>query len=97
MITHALTSSACVIIKAVTTGIMTAIKNQEECGLLSALLVWAIRTTIVMTRAWMAMLSMLTPPPTKNCRNMFPANSVHWTRGGSYSVMAKITAFSRHV
>src|SRR5262249_13840552 len=53
-----------------TVGIMTAIKSKEGCGLLSAPLAWATLTTIVMTTAWIAMLSTLTPPPTKNCRNM---------------------------
>jgi len=28
-------------------------------------------TTIVITNAWIAMVTKLTPPPTKNCRNIF--------------------------
>jgi hypothetical protein len=49
---------------------MIAIKKREECDLFCTPLAWATRTTIVITSAWIAMLTTLTPPPTKNCRNM---------------------------
>src|SRR5262249_26036179 len=54
---------------------MTAIRNREGCGLFSALMARATDTSIVITNAWIAMLITLTPPPTRNCRNMSFANT----------------------
>src|SRR4029453_3585610 len=46
----------------------------------------ATHTSIVITNAWIAMLTTLTPPPTKSCRNMSSPN-IYWhshgTCGGS--------------
>ncbi len=55
---------------------MTAIKSTEGCNLFSAPRAWATRTTIAITNASMAMLNTLTPPPTKNCRNMLLPNGL---------------------
>jgi hypothetical protein len=52
-------------------GIITAIKTKEECGCRFLPMARATCTTIVIISAWIAMLTKLTPPPTKNCRNMF--------------------------
>jgi hypothetical protein len=41
-------------------------------------------TTIVITNAWIAMVTKLTPPPTKNCRNIFaPARLLDWQEANS--------------
>jgi hypothetical protein len=52
-------------------GIITAIKTKEECGRRFLPMARATCTTIVIISAWIAMLTKLTPPPTKNWRNMF--------------------------
>jgi hypothetical protein len=51
-------------------GIITAIKTNEECDCCFVHMARATCTTIVITNAWIAMVTKLTPPPTKNCRNM---------------------------
>ena len=51
-------------------GIITAIKTKEECDCCFVAMARATCTTIVITNAWIAMVTKLTPPPTKNCRNM---------------------------
>src|SRR5262249_587297 len=90
-----MTSSACVNIKTDTVGIITTVKNRDDCDFFVILAVCAARrgmnksiinsddcdfflmlavcatfTTSVITSAWMAILTTLTPPPTKNCRNI---------------------------
>jgi hypothetical protein len=52
-------------------GIITAIKTKDECGCRFLPMARATCTTIVIISAWIAMLIKLTPPPTKNWRNMF--------------------------
>jgi len=52
-------------------GIMTAIKTKgEERECCFGPMARATDTTNVITNAWIAMVTKLTPPPTKNCRNM---------------------------
>jgi hypothetical protein len=65
---------ALVTIKTDTVGIITAVRNRDGCDFFFILAVRATRTTIVITSAWMAMLTTLTPPPTKNCRNISSPN-----------------------
>src|SRR5262249_43455215 len=45
------------------------------CDLLSTLTARATHTSIVITSAWIAMFTTLTPPPTKSCRNMSPSRT----------------------
>src|SRR5262249_16131628 len=52
-----------------------AIKNTAGCDLFSALTARATHTSIVITSAWIAMFTTLTPPPTKSCRNMSPSRT----------------------
>src|SRR5262245_34857886 len=49
---------------------MTAITNRDGCDFSFTLAACATRTTIVITSAWIVMFTMLTAPPTKNCRNI---------------------------
>jgi len=67
---HANTSITCAAIRTEMVGIITAIKTKEECDCCFAPMARATCTTIVITNAWIAMVTKLTPPPTKNCRNM---------------------------
>jgi hypothetical protein len=50
--------------------------GREGCDLFCAPPVWATRTTIVITSAWITMLNTLTLPPTKNWRNMLPPSTI---------------------
>jgi hypothetical protein len=54
--------------------IIIAIKNTAGCDLFAALTARATHTNTVITNAWIAMLTTLTPPPTKSCRNMSSPN-----------------------
>ena len=57
-----------------TVGIITAIKSRAEWDLLCIPLICATPTTAVLSSAWIAMLTTLTPPPTRNRRNIICAH-----------------------
>ena len=57
--------------------IITAIKTKEECDCCFLPMARATCTTIVITNARIAMVTKLTPPPTRNCRMLICPDALY--------------------